>query len=132
MDEQQLRALRRKHLMVMIRDLERDLQKALLEKEQLMRAYQYGLERGPQDADNYAELLCGFPEQPMRYNHTEHYANLEYPDPAQTAFQPQYPLQYPQQPCAQYQQQFAGQEISGQDIVPQPQMWCYGAPRPNY
>ena len=61
MTEQQLRAVRRKHLIIIIRDLERDLQKALVDKEQLMRAYQYGLERRQQDNDIYAELLDEIP-----------------------------------------------------------------------
>ena len=43
MTDQQLRALGKKHLLVIIRDLEKELQRALLDKEELTRAYQCGL-----------------------------------------------------------------------------------------
>ena len=42
MTGQQLRALRRKHLLRIIRNLENNLQKAIREKEELMLAYQSG------------------------------------------------------------------------------------------
>jgi len=43
--DQQLRALSRKHLFILIRDLEKDLQQVTEEKESLLLAYQAGLEK---------------------------------------------------------------------------------------
>ena len=43
--EKQLRALTKKHLLMMIRDLERELQRERTEKENLLEAYQVGLSR---------------------------------------------------------------------------------------
>ena len=63
MSIQQLRALRRKHLIVIIRDLEKDLQSALSEKERLMLAYQSGLEKIQLDDGLYADLLPEIPPQ---------------------------------------------------------------------
>jgi len=59
MTDQQLRALRRKHLLVIIRDLEKDLQKAVSDKEQLLLAYQAGQEQ----KDARAQLPPELPQQ---------------------------------------------------------------------
>jgi len=46
MTDQQLRALQRKHLMLIIRDLEKSLEQAAAEREALMLAFQYGYAQG--------------------------------------------------------------------------------------
>lgn len=43
MTDRQLRALGRKHLLIMIRDLEQNLAQAMAEREALMQAFQFGL-----------------------------------------------------------------------------------------
>ena len=48
MTERQLRALSRKHLMLMIRDLEAELRQERAEKKDLLMAYQAGLSQGRQ------------------------------------------------------------------------------------
>jgi len=63
MTDQQLRALRRKHLLKIIRELESNLQETLLEKEQLMIAYQSGLAQERQNNPTRAESPAA-PQQP--------------------------------------------------------------------
>jgi len=89
--------------MVIIRDLERDLQKALLEKEQLMRAYQCGLDsrRQDDDSDIYTELLRVLPQQSPPQAYPQPYA-----DPYA---QPQYGQQLWQQPRQEIRAQDAHQ-----------------------
>lgn len=48
MTERQLRALSRKHLMLMIRDLEAELRQEKAEKKDLLMAYQAGFSQGRQ------------------------------------------------------------------------------------
>lgn len=80
MTDQQLRALRRKHLLVLIRDLEKDLQEAVSDKEQLLLAYQAGREQ----KDARAQLP---PEPPQQQ--AWQFIDSGRADWQQQAFQPQ-------------------------------------------
>ena len=131
MTEPQLRALRRKHLLELIRDLESDLQKAILDKEQLMYAYQCGHEQNqeagylptqipPQDAqprtgsgqNDHPQPEAFAPQQDTQYSwYTQ--PGWEWPEP------PQYAQPYPQADPPQW---YAQWEIQPQDVW-QPAQW---------
>ena len=98
MTDQQLRVLRRKHLLVIVRDLEEALQNAIHDKEQLMLAYQCGLGAKQEENSAYTESQ---PEPDLRQPmYLQQYAARH--------SQPRWPIQqqsvYPQQYVAQYAQ----------------------------
>jgi len=120
---QQLRALRRKHLIVIIRDLEKDLQNALSEKDRLMLAYQSGLEKRQLDDGLYADLLPKIPPQ-----NTGPYIYSGRTDCPQLCAQPQqteWQRMYLQQPYPS--QEVQPQDIWQQPVYPQPyaDAWMY-------
>lgn len=98
MTDQQLRALGKKHLLVIIRDLEKDLQKAVLDKEELMLAYQCGLTQNhpqPQYAARENQIQ---PQDVWQMPGTPQYT-VQYAQPQWTsaAPQPAYPYTGPWQ-----------------------------------
>ena len=101
MTDKQLRVLRRKHLLELVRDLKEALQNAIDEKEQLMLAYQCGMEREREETTAYDDSLPApdwqQPMMPQQY--------------ATQYIQPQWPVQqqlaYPQPDEQQYPQPYA-------------------------
>ena len=100
MTDQQLRALRRKHLLVLIRDLEEELQNAGREKEQLLLAYQSGLAHEVDDPGANDDSLPApdwqQPMTPQPYAPQYEYAQPQWPVQQQPTY-PQYEQPYPQQ-----------------------------------
>ena len=112
MTEQQLRALRKKHLLVLALELQSNLQKAqsekeqlMLEKEQLLLAYQCGLDQKQWGNDMYA-IDSGQTDWPR------------------LASQQQYAGTYPQQQWPVWQQQYPMQQIQPQETWQQ-QMYLW-------
>jgi len=105
MTDQQLRALRRKHLLVLIRDLEEALQNANREKEQLLLAYQSGLAHEAHEAHGWEDpganddsLPAPSWQQPMTPQpYDPQYTQPQWPVQQQPMYPQQYEPPYPQQ-----------------------------------
>ena len=79
MTDQQLRVLRRKHLLVLVRDLEEALQNAIDEKERLILAYQYGMEQ--QTAAQVPQPQWPARQEPVYPQQYEQQYEQQYPQP---------------------------------------------------
>jgi len=91
MTDQQLHALGPKHLMVMVRDLEKELQRVLAEKKELLLAYQAGLAQGQRvdDANRRRQVQ----QQPFAQQTPEELSPVQRMHAAQRVREQQMPAQ---------------------------------------
>ena len=134
MTDRQLRALTRKHLYMIIRDLEKDRQQEIKEKEQMLIAYRSGLAQGQSPDRPALEQEAAFPEPerapqgpegqeayPHRVEQRERYP-LRRAEPwenaqAQRAEPREEPLPEPQE---QHPRQYIGPQESASRQSPEP------------